>query len=126
MNITSASVKVMRSYDYCHFEINLGVAHDSSGNPVSLNPADVDELRKTAARLADKAVDQYKVAKENSAKILNDRSLREYEARAVEEIEKRPEGDRTVNEIARVKAFRDRAYHERKYDYEDQWEPADS
>ena len=51
-----ASVKVMRSHDYCHFEVCLS---SSSANTLEL----VDELRKQAARLADKAVKQYQQSK---------------------------------------------------------------
>lgn len=52
-----ASVKVMLSYDYCHFEICL-----SSDNDMTLDQ--VDNLRKDAQRLADKSVSQYKKAQE--------------------------------------------------------------
>jgi hypothetical protein len=53
IKIEFGSVKVMRSHDYCHFEV---VLTSSEANTPQL----VDELRKTAARLADKAVEQYK------------------------------------------------------------------
>ena len=56
-NIENASVKIMRSYDYNHFEVCL-----SSSN--CENTDDVDDLRKAAAILVDKAVDQYKIARE--------------------------------------------------------------
>ena len=52
-----ASVKIMRSYDYCHFEIVLGSDEDLTLNQVN-------ELRKQAALLADEAVRQYKIAKQ--------------------------------------------------------------
>lgn len=52
-----ASVKVMRSYDYCHFEVAL-----STDEPVDLDG--VNELRKRAALLVDEAVRQYRIAKE--------------------------------------------------------------
>jgi len=58
-----ASVKIMRSYDYCHFEICLGTDED-------IPLVDVDKIRKDAQRLVDKAVDQYKIAcEENNRKI---------------------------------------------------------
>lgn len=62
--ITHASVKVMRSHDYCHFEVSLG--YDA---PATLEQ--IDALRKEAARLADKAVEQYKIAK-RAASLLSD------------------------------------------------------
>jgi hypothetical protein len=51
-----ASAKVMRSYDYCHFEITLG-------SDELMNLDQVDDLRKHAAVLVDEAVRQYKKAK---------------------------------------------------------------
>ncbi len=51
-----ASVKVMRSYDYCHFEVALSTQCSTMGG--------IDDLRKDAARLVDKAVAQYITAKE--------------------------------------------------------------
>jgi hypothetical protein len=50
------SVKVMLSYDYCHFEVAL-----SSDQDMTL--PEIDAMRKDAMRLADKAVRQYKTAK---------------------------------------------------------------
>lgn len=60
LKIEIATVKVMRSYDYCHFEVCLSSSSAST-------PDAVDGLRKQAARLADKAVDQYRIAKNNAA-----------------------------------------------------------
>lgn len=55
------SVKVMRSYDYCHFEIAL-----SSDQEMTLDQ--VNELRKCAAILVDESVRQYKIAKTREQK----------------------------------------------------------
>lgn len=56
----NASVKIMLSYDYNHFEVAL------SEECEDLKAA--NELRKSAQRLADEAVRQYKVAQEMAAK----------------------------------------------------------
>ena len=56
MSKVKASVKIMRSYDYNHFECSL-----SSDEEMDLN--DVDDMRKECARLVDKAVLQYKISK---------------------------------------------------------------
>jgi endonuclease YncB( thermonuclease family) len=112
----SASVKVMRSYDYCHFEVNLG-----STEPIDL--AGIDAMRKAAARLADKAVAQYKVAKANAQRLLSERNSRESLVRRMDWIRERPEGERSVNEQAELKAFDDAEYEaSRPYNYEDDWE----
>lgn len=83
-----ASVKVMRSYDYCHFEVSLSIDDAATD-------ADVDELRKRAARLVDKAVRQYVLAKD--AEGSKYRRTQEWDAvrRECENIEKFAENDRT-------------------------------
>jgi hypothetical protein len=110
----NASVKVMRSHDYCHFEVQL-----SSPFPVSI--AEIDELRKKAARLTDKAVEQYKVAKSEAS--LRDRI--DYDRadlkRRVDKIRLKPEGEWTPQETAAAKLLQDQAFWDRRgrYDYED-------
>lgn len=115
----SASVKVMRSYDYCHFEITMSI--DDDGGLTTVN---VDNLRKEAQRLADKAVKQYQVAKNDAARRINGKSqMRNFEADC-KRIEAKSEGDRTLNEIAMLKQYKDEAWQakfEREYDYEDDY-----
>lgn len=120
ITITVAAVKVMRSFDYCHFEICLST---SSTDTDALSPIVVDDLRKTAARLADKAVEQYKSAKENARRAELDayqlRNLRE----DAERISKIPESERTPRQKAVLKTIQDREHWKRtRYDYEDDWE----
>ena len=64
--ITSATVKVMRSFDYCHFEIAMQISNDTE-----VTAQEIDDARKQAMRLADKAVEQYKIAKEVANKNLH-------------------------------------------------------
>ena len=114
--IETASVKVMRSHDYCHFEVSLS---SSSANTPEL----VDELRKTAARLADKAVSQYCIAKNNASRLLSEKYERDAVCDRVKRIRAIAEGDRTVKQQAELKAFDDALWAaSRKYDYEDDWE----
>lgn len=114
------SVKVMRSHDYCHFEVCLsseltGLAGDEAVEAV-------DDLRKTAARLADKAVEQYKTAKRNAELALSDASTRESILYRFRDVMEMPERDRTPEEKALVKAIQDKAHFaRRRYDYEDEW-----
>ena len=113
--IETASVKVMRSHDYCHFEVCL-----SSSSATT--PELVDELRKTAARLADKAVVQYRIAKNNASRLLSEKYEREAVVDRVKRIREIPEGDRTVKQQAELKAFDDVSWEaSRNYDYEDNW-----
>lgn len=120
--IDNASVKVMRSHDYCHFEVCLSTTLrnqiDAAGQ--------VDELRKTAARLADKAVDQYKAAKENAELAIRDKQNLEnlrYRARQAFET---PEDQRTPEDKAILKAIEDAAHRNRpRYNYDDNWQKPD-
>lgn len=110
----TVSVKVMRSYDYCHFEVNLG-----STEPVTL--ADADAMRKEAARLADKAVEQYKVAKSAA-----ERRSSIAEAWKLIQAKNVPEGERTPEAKAVIKYHSDAAFRSQfDYDYDDGWEAPD-
>lgn len=54
-----SSIKIMRSYDFCHFEVCLTVAHE--------NQADLDsDIRQTsvkAAQLVDRAIERYRASR---------------------------------------------------------------
>ena len=114
--ISHASVKVMRSYDYCHFEVVLGVSEP-------IFPEGVDELRKEAQRLADKAVEQYKVAKEAANRRLGSKAdVERLEDRVKIIRENFPKSEWTPEQKATVKALEDAQYvASRVYDYEDDW-----
>lgn len=114
----TASVKVMRSFDYCHFEVALSATMEP-GDPHQV--ATVDELRKTAMRLADKAVAQYQIAKRRAERKSN--LEQSYDAVKAATVRAKAEGDRTPNEMAELKAYEDRMFAaSRNYDYEDDWE----
>lgn len=115
--IKSASVKIMLSYDYSHFETSMAL-EDENG----LTLSNIDEARKTCQRLCDKAVSQYKTAKSMAVK----RSDGEYQMRNFEaeckRISAKDEHDRTLKEIAMLKQYQDenwQAQFESRYDYDD-------
>lgn len=115
--IKTASVKVMLSYDYSHFECSMSLENESG-----LTNKEIDSARKNCQRLADKAVSQYKTAKEMASK----RASTPFEINNFEQrckaIIKKPEGERTVNEMAMLKQYQDenwRAQFEYPYDYDD-------
>lgn len=115
--IKTASVKVMLSYDYSHFEASMSLENESG-----LTMQEIDDARKKCQRLADKAVGQYKKAKEMASQ----RSHGEYRMRNFEDqckyIQSKDEQDRTVEEIAMLKQYEDenwRAQFEYPYDYDD-------
>lgn len=109
-----ASVKVMNSYDFGHFEICLSSDED-------LNIGTIDEMRKQAQRLVDKAIHQYKVAKKNADKMIygSERSLLERDVKIIKE--NYPKSEWTVQQKAKVKALEDFEY----YDYQEGWDIGD-
>lgn len=114
-----ATVKIMRSYDYNHFEVSLSSDEE-------MNLEQIDDMRKEAARLVDKAVTQYQVAKvvgneKIKAARLSDTDIavmkRQYE-RAV----KVPEQERSPSDKAEIKAYEDHKFMlEHVWDYQDWW-----
>ena len=111
-------VKVMRSYDYCHFEVQL-----SSSEPKGLK--EIDDMRKEAARLADKAVEQYAQHKgflEWKAGI-GGYSYTERCKRVDKILKEVPESERTPEQKAELKLLSDIQFHEsRHFDYYDDWD----
>ena len=114
--IQTASVKVMRSHDYCHFEVALSVDADQ---PTGVSLTTVNDLRKEAMRLADKAVEQYKIAKQQ--RLLNVQGAAStYE---IHQIRAKAETDRSPEEQATLKAYNDEVFAaSREYDYQDDWQ----
>jgi hypothetical protein len=115
--IKSASVKIMLSYDYSHFETAMSVENENG-----LSMKDIDEARKNCQRLADKAVSQYKKAKQMADKRTDGKwKIQNFEAQC-ERISEKPEGERTINEIAMLKQYKDenwRSQFDYEYNYED-------
>lgn len=112
----TGAVKVMRSYDYCHFEIWL-----SKSDELSLN--EIDEMRKEAARLVDKAVKQYTQAKNFYNWKTVDKYMRERMRKQSAEIRKITETDRTPEQKAILKSVDDLDFYlSREYDYQDDWD----
>lgn len=115
--VKNASVKVMLSYDYSHFEASLSLE-----NEAGLSVGDIDAARKTCQRLADKAVAQYKVAKTKAAQRSDGQfRMRNFEAEC-KAIEAKSEHDRTLREIAMLKQYKDenwQAQFDERYDYDD-------
>lgn len=113
----SASVKVMRSFDYCHFEACMSLENESG-----VTNSEIDNARKDCQRLADKAVGQYKKAKELAANRTDGKYRMQNFEDNCKRIQQKPEGDRTLNEIAMLKQYQDenwQAQFDPYYDYED-------
>lgn len=111
---TTASVKVMLSYDYSHFEASMSLENEDG-----LSIKDIDEARKDCQRLADKAVSQYKTAKLKAAQRTDgEYKIKNFDAQC-KAIENKPEGDRTLNEIAMLKQYKDENWQAKFYDHYD-------
>ncbi len=115
--IRTASVKVMRSYDYCHFEVAMTIENDED-----ITLIEIDNVRKNCMRLADKAVEQYKIAKVNyDNKSQRDKDKLGFE-KDCQKIAAKSEQDRTIKEMAMLKSYVDgnwKAQFDYDYDYED-------
>jgi len=115
--IKTASVKVMLSYDYSHFEASMSLEND---NGIELY--EVDNARKMCQRLADKAVAQYKTAKLSASRRSDGQYKIENFAAQCKKIIAKEEGDRTINEIAMLKQYENenwQAQFEDNYRYDD-------
>jgi len=117
----SASVKVMLSYDYCHFEV-------SKSTDENLSDKEINNMRKDVQRLADEAVRQYKIAKDRAANRTDGKYQIQNFIAQCERALKKPEGERTINEVAMLKRFSDEKWQEKMerewdYDYEEDEEP---
>lgn len=114
-----AAVKIMLSYDYCHFEIMK-----STDQPVT--DAEINELRKDVQRLADKAVAQYKISREALDKIASidrEKSNLEWHYNKIKTI---PESERTPEMDAIIKKFENVEYWKNRrerysYNYEEEY-----
>ena len=115
--IKDASVKVMLSYDYSHFEVAMTLENDNG-----LTLKEIDEARKNCQRLADKAVSQYKTAKLMAAKRIDgEYQMKNFEAEC-KRIKEKDEHERTLKEIAMLKQYEDEKWREQfyyAYDYDD-------
>ena len=117
----TSEVRVMRSYDYCHFEICLGVDDNATLDQVN-------ERRKEAALLVDEAVRQYVVAKGKEEK----RKRKEWETERyidrVNHIKETPKSEWSVEDAAVVRAFEEgefwKEFDSESYIYEEDFETA--
>lgn len=117
--VKSASVKVMRSFDYCHFEIAMSIENDNG-----LTATEIDNARKEAMRLADKSVEQYKIAKACAAKRQEGAYYMKNFENECKLIKAKDPNDRTIGEMAKLKQYEDENWQSQfdySYDYEDDY-----
>lgn len=115
--IKSASVKVMLSYDYSHFEASMSLENENG-----LSIKEIDAARKNCQRLADKAVGQYKTAKTNAANRSDGQFRMQNFESECKRIQAKNEHDRTLREVAILKQYEDENWRDQfdyNYDYDD-------
>jgi|ERR1043166_2709564 hypothetical protein len=110
----SATVKVMQSYNYCHFEASK-VIEANEGSELTMQ--EIDTARIDCQMLTDKAVEQYKKAKTHEQKRAGIQNEYESLMREVGEIKKKSENEWSPVDKAKVKALEDQQYQQRHYDY---------
>lgn len=110
----------MLSYDYSHFESSMTLESDNG-----VTVSDMDDARKACMRLCDKAISQYKIAKDCAVRRQNGRyTMLNFESEC-KKILAKAEGDRTINELAMLKQYQDEKWADKfrfDYDYEDDYE----
>jgi hypothetical protein len=111
-----ASVKIMLSYDYCHFEV-------CKSTDENLTDKEINELRKETQRLADEAVRQYKIARRKAELRNSDNFKKEIFLKNYGHAVRKMAEDRSPEEIALVKQRNDKDwedhFNQNEYDYQD-------
>lgn len=98
-----ATVRVMRSYDYNHFECTLSDDRD-------LSLEDINKLREQCAHLVDAAVIDFRVSKAiNSFRALSHDKVME-KINVIANIKLKPKGEWSAAEAALIKAAEDDAF----------------
>lgn len=122
-----ATVKLMISYNFCHFEISKTIEAEKvliqgeDGHLTSsqhLTQEDIDNARKECQRLIDKAIGQYQKAKDEASKSATVESERLQLRREVSVIKNKPENEWSIYDKAKVKALEDYD-HNAMYNYDD-------
>lgn len=112
----SATVKVMLSHNYNHFEASIALENESG-----LSFTDIDDARKDCNRLCDRAIIQYQQAKAIENKRVNLKHEKAQLEREVAEIKQRDKETWGVTDKAKVKALEDHNW-ELKWDYDDEYD----
>jgi hypothetical protein len=112
----SATVKVMLSHNYNHFEASICLENEQG-----LSVEEINEARKDCARLCDTAIKQYNDAKQIAARranLISEKAQLEREVKAIKEKDKR---EWSVTDKAKVKAISDYNW-ELLWDYDDDYD----
>lgn len=111
----SASVKVMISHNYNHFEASIQLENEQG-----VSVKDIDEARKDCNRLCDKAIIQYQLSKQVESKRANLQSEKRMLEMEVAQIKQKDKTLWSVTEKAKVKALEDHNW-DLQWDYDDDY-----
>lgn len=112
----SATVKVMISYNYNHFEASIALENEDG-----VTVKEIDEARKDCNRLCDQAIKQYNIAKSVETKRANLSSEKRILEREVAEIKQKDKELWGVTEKAKVKALEDHDW-ELRWNYDEDFD----
>lgn len=98
--IKTATVRIMRSYDYSHFEHSLTI-HNENG----VTFEEIKNHRKMCATLVDEAVNDYERMKESLRTAQRIKTVKGYLTRDIEAIMLKSEAARTDIDNLKMKAF---------------------
>lgn len=104
----------MLSHNYCHFEVSKCI-EPTDGEVLSQK--DIDKARIECQLLADKAVSQYKKAKEYESSRANRTFEKQQLEREVGQIRSKSENEWSPLDKAKVKALEDHNYESGYYHY---------
>lgn len=112
----SATVKVMLSHNYNHFEASICLENEEG-----LTVTEINEARKDCNRLCDIAIRQYNDAKQVASRRAALRSEKSQLEREVKAIKEKDEKEWSVTDKAKVKALADHEW-ELLWDYDDDYD----
>jgi len=115
--VTSATVKIMLSHDYNHFESSMMLVNEGG-----VTTTEIDNARKDCNRLCNQAIEQYKIYKRCETKSISLANQKIRLQNEVKEIESRPKKSWSVEEQAKVKALADHNWNQYHYDFEDDFD----
>lgn len=113
--IKTATVKVMQSHNYCHFEASLTIEANENE---SLSLSEIDKARISCQKLTDKAVIQYKNAKNFEQNRTNNSYERAQLERECGVIRSKNASDWTPLEKAKIKTLEDYNFESQFYDFD--------
>lgn len=113
--IKSATVKVMLSHNYNHFETSICLENEEG-----IEITEINEARKCCNRLCDEAIKQFNDAKHVASRRANLKSEKAQLEREVKAIKEKEQKEWSVTDKAKVQALSDHEWS-LQWDYDDDY-----